>query len=197
MVELLNMQSLLYVGFRLAPFILVSFFALSSLFNSDLKGIIFLAMLLLNCFVTTMIGNMFPDDTSSTNPYGVCQSMSLTKIGHLSRNFPLNINVLTFTFAYLIYIIIAYDAVNTNIPTIVVFSVFILYQWYWSAVNGCNSPLYSFASLAIGFGLGYLFSYCVDKMGIVQLQYFNGIKNQEVCTRAKNQQFQCTTKPNV
>jgi hypothetical protein len=49
----------------------------------------------------------------------------------------------------------------------------------------------------MGFGFGYLFSFCVDKMGLVELQYFNGIKNQEVCKRAKNQQFQCTTKPSV
>jgi hypothetical protein len=64
-------------------------------------------------------------------------------------------------------------------------------------VNGCNSALYSFFSLAIGFGFGFLFSFCVDKMGLVELQYFNGIKNQDVCKRSKNQQFKCSTKPSV
>ena len=197
MINVLNVQSIMYIGFRLAPFILISFFTLSSLFNSDIKGIIFLAMLLLNCFITISIGISLSDDTiSSINPNMICNSLTLTTNGPLSK-LPLNINILTFTFAYLAYIIFANNAVINNIPTLVVLPIFILYQMYWSWKNGCNSILYSGISLVIGGLLGTLFSYGIDKSGIVQLQYFNGITKQDVCVRATNAKYKCSTKPSV
>lgn len=197
-VELLNVQSLLYVGFRLAPFILVSFFTLSSLFNSDIKGIIFLCMLLFNCFVTMTIGNMFaPDVFDGKDMNGICNAMTLTSTGPLSKNFPLNINIFSFTFAYLAYIIYKYDLIMTNVPTVIVFSVFILYQLYWNVDNKCSSALYSFLSLSLGWALGWIMSMLVDNAGIVELQYFNGLKNKEVCKRANKQNFKCSAKTNV
>jgi len=197
MINVLNVQSIMYIGFRLAPFILISFFALSALFNSDIKGIIFLGMLLLNCFITISIGLSLPSDAPNpANPNMVCNSLTLTKNGPLSK-LPLNINILTFTLAYLAYIIGKNHVEKTNIPTLVVLPIFILYQMYWSWKNGCNSLLYSFASLILGGGLGALFSYAIDMTGIVELQYFNGIKQQDVCVRATNAKYRCSTKPNV
>jgi hypothetical protein len=197
MIDVLNMQSIMYIGFRLAPFILISFFALSSLFNSDIKGIVFLGMLLLNCFITISIGISLPPDTiNQKNPNMICNSLTLTKGEPLSK-LPLNINIMTFTLAYLAYIIGVNKAANNNIPTLVVFPIFILYQMYWSWRNGCNSLLYSGVSLILGGGLGALFSFAIDKSGIVQLQYFNGITKQDVCVRATNAKYKCSTKPKV
>jgi len=50
-------------------------------------------------------------------------------------------------------------------------------------------------SLSLGFGFGWLFSFCVDKMGIVELQYFNGIQNKALCKRSRKQKFQCNSAP--
>ena len=187
----------MYIGFRLAPFILISFFALSSLFNSDIKGIIFLAMLLLNCFITISIGTALPRDVPDpSNPNMICNSLTLTQNGPLS-NLPLNVNIMTFTLGYLAYIIGVNKSIDNNIPVIVVFPIFILYQIYWSFKNGCNSLLYSGVSLVLGGGLGALFSYAIDMTGIVQLQYFNGITKQDVCVRATKAKYQCSTKPKV
>jgi hypothetical protein len=198
MINVLNVQSIMYIGFRLAPFILISFFALSSLFNSDIRGIIFLGMLLLNCFITISIGTAIPEDNvgDSKNPNMICNSLTLTSGGPLSK-LPLNVNILTFTLAYLAYIIGKNDLANTNIPTLTILPLFILYQVYWSWANGCNSLLYSLISLIIGGGLGALFSYAIDSTNLFDLQYFNGIKSQEVCKRAKNVMYKCSTKPNV
>lgn len=86
-IDTLNLKGLSYVGFRLAPFILVSYFVISSVLSSDIKGIIFLALLLLNCFITLIIGNSLPLDesaiTSSTK--GVCQTLTLTQNGPLLK----------------------------------------------------------------------------------------------------------------
>ena len=58
----LNIITLLYLFFRLAPFVIVSFFALSSLFNQDIKGLIYLVGLLLACFLTVLIGNSLNEE---------------------------------------------------------------------------------------------------------------------------------------
>lgn len=197
MINVLNVQSIMYIGFRLAPFILISFFALSSLFNSDIKGIIFLAMLLLNCFITISIGTALPKDVPDpSNPNMICNSLTLTQNGPLS-NLPLNVNIMTFTLGYLAYIIGINKSIENNIPVIVVFPLFILYQIYWSFKNGCNSLMYSGISLVLGGGMGAFFSYAIDQTGLVQLQYFNGITKQDVCVRATNAKYKCSTKPKV
>ena len=197
MINVLNVKSIMYIGFRLAPFILISFFALSAMFNSDVKGIIFLAMLLLNCFITISIGVALPDDNIvKTNPNMICNSLTLTRGEPLSK-LPLNVNVITFTLAYLAYIIGVNNAIKNNIPVVIVLPIFILYQIYWSWKNACNSLLYSIISMILGGGLGALFSYTIDKTGIVQLQYFNGITKQDVCVRATNAKYRCSTKPTV
>ena len=145
-----------------------------------------------------LIGNALPK-AESNNVNHICDGMSLSINGPIS-NLPLNINVFTFTLAYLAYIIGTYgekdkDIVNKNIPTFVVFSLLIIYQFIWSHQNQCNPPLYSLISMILGGGLGALFSYAVDKTGLVQLQYFNGITNGEVCSRPTKARYRCSTKP--
>ena len=51
----MNLASMSYLFFRLAPFILVCFFALGSILNSELKGFVYLVGLCFTCFVTFML----------------------------------------------------------------------------------------------------------------------------------------------
>lgn len=197
-IDTLNLRGLSYVGFRLSPFILVSYFVISSILSSDIKGIIFLALLLLNCFVTLIIGNMLPLDSiaGEAASRGVCQTLTLTQNGPLSKNFPLNINIFSFTLGYLATIMIIHakeKLAERNIVTLVVFSAIIVYQFIWTVFIGeCNGALYTFFSLALGYGFGSLASWGINRAKIFQLQYFNGLSNKEVCKRASNQIFRCT-----
>ena len=191
----------MYVGFRFAPFILVSYFIVSSIFNSDIRGILFLGMLLINCFITIALGNFFSDfpgmmvGPTTRNKYGTCNTMNLTSGGPLSRALPLNINVFAFTFGYLAQLLNkANDKTLAirNIPMILVFCILIISQFIWSLTSGCASFVGLLGSLVIGFGLGWLFSYSIVESGISDLQFFNGIKNEEVCSKMSDEIFNCT-----
>lgn len=192
-------QGVAKAGLVLAPFILICFFVLSSVFNSDIKGIIFLGLLVFNCVITIAIGGLL------TPVKNDCIRIVLTDDGSPISNLPLNINILGFTLAYLAYIIGATNAnandptnqlVIKNIPTLLIFSLLIIADFVNGVlVENCANPAYLLISLIIGGGLGALFSYGVDKSGIVQLQYFNGISNQQVCVRATNVKYKCSTKP--
>jgi hypothetical protein len=72
----MDLFGLIYLFFRLSPFIIASFFSLISVFNSDLKGFIYLVGLIFTTAITmgsgTLVPFSFPNydktDTSSTAP---------------------------------------------------------------------------------------------------------------------------------
>lgn len=193
--DFLNISSILYLAFRLSPVIVVSYFIMSSIFNSDIRGLIFLGLMLIEVLITITIGNFFHTSLGSDyNPNGVCDAISLTQSGPLSKYFPLNLNVLSFTFGYLVNIVYQFKLIMTNIPMVIFFSLFILYNCFWLYINACANPFQIFGSLSLGFGFGWLFSYVIGRTGMIELQYFNGIKNEQVCKRSNNQQFKCTSK---
>lgn len=53
----LNLATFIFLFLRLSPFILICFFTLSSIFNSDLRGIVYLFGLLWAVFMSFIIGN--------------------------------------------------------------------------------------------------------------------------------------------
>jgi hypothetical protein len=56
----MDLFGLLYLFFRLSPFIVASFFSLISIFNSDLKGFIYLVGLIFSTAITMGTGNLIP-----------------------------------------------------------------------------------------------------------------------------------------
>jgi hypothetical protein len=85
----LNIITLLYLFFRLAPFIIVCYFSLSSILNQDVKGLIYLIGLLIACFTTYLVGSIIPVSfTNIVDPAGnvgqvngVCNLITIGKDG--------------------------------------------------------------------------------------------------------------------
>jgi hypothetical protein len=197
MPDALNIAAMGHLANRIGPLILVAFFVLSSVFNSDIKGLLFVGLLLVNCFITVAVGNVLPEFVPPEASRGACYGFTLTSNGPLSR-LPLSFNVYMFTFFYMVYIIGKYGQAGSNVALLFFFPIVILYHGWWLVFKqGCSSFGYVLISGAIGTILGVLFSYAVDSSGIVELQYFNGIKRQDVCSRPSKQQFKCTSRKNV
>ena len=53
----INLATFVFLFLRLSPFILICFFTLSSIFNSDLRGIVYLFGLLWAIFTSFIVGN--------------------------------------------------------------------------------------------------------------------------------------------
>jgi len=197
MPDALNIAAIGHLANRIGPMILVAFFLLSSIFNSDIKGVIFIGLLLINCFITIAIGNVLPEFVPNVATRGACYGFTLTSNGPLSR-LPLSFNVYMFTFFYMVYIIAKYKQAESNVALLFFFPIVILYHGWWMVFKqGCSSFAYTALAGLIGLVLGLVFSYAVDNSGIVELQYFNGIKRQDVCSRPSKQQFKCTSRKNV
>jgi hypothetical protein len=195
----INLYSILYISFRLAPFILVSFFSISSILNQDFKGLIYLCGLLLTSFLAIVTGNTlknylnaidYPEDDLYNNVTKTCHLLTLSDNGPIS-NIPLSLIVFSYTFAYLGTIIFKYNLVNQNIPVFIIFSALILADGYWILSNDCFKPLSLFAALCIGVGSGIAWAYFIDSLKVTKLQYFNGLSNKEFCSVPSKQTFKC------
>lgn len=198
----LNIFTILYLFFRLAPFIIVCFFSLQSVFNQDLRGIIYLVGLIFACFFTTMVGSI-PGLQSLTEEYGekmpittkqICRLVELSNGAPLS-NLPLGQTVLGYTFIYLVYVIVKHNLIMQNIPTLVIFPVLIIADYVWNISNNCSNIALLFLSMVLGGGIGALWAYIIDSTGKVELQLFNGISSQSVCSRPSKQILRCKTAP--
>jgi hypothetical protein len=193
MSEKLNLNYILYTAFRLSPFIVVSFFTLSSVLNQDLKGIVYLAGLLFASFFAVIIGSALNLPTISTSPENdaVCNTLTLGETGRLSK-IPLGMVVFTYTFVYLVDIIAKYNLVMQNIPTLILFPALIISEAMWNRNYQCASFKQIGIALVIGSLFGFGWARIIRSTGAVQLQYFNGINNGQVCSRPSKQKFKCT-----
>jgi hypothetical protein len=197
---MLNLTNIFYTAYRLFPFILVSFFTLSSLLNQDLKGIIYLAGLLIACFLSSIVGNsnvFDPTSDTTLNTQGddyskICNALILGDKSPYSK-LPLSMTVFSYTFFYLIFVIAKYKLANQNVMSIILFIVLIISDWVWNTTFKCNSHEKLFAALIIGCCVGLGWSAIIDSTKQVELQYFNGIANKNVCKMSSKQKFRCTT----
>lgn len=197
----INIYSILYISFRLAPFILVSFFSLSSLLNQDFKGLIYLCGLLITSFIAIIFGSTFKQYVNSRdyekddiyeNVTKTCNLLTLSESGPIS-NIPLSLIVFSYTFAYLGTIIIKYKLIKQNIPVFVIFSLLIVSDIFWITSNECFKPLSILASISIGVLCGIAWAYFIDSTKVTKLQYYNGLSNKEFCSVPSKQTFKCKT----
>lgn len=192
----LDLLSILYIAFRLAPFILVSFFSLASIINQDLKGLIYLVGLLMATASAIVLGNTFSFTTPSQvgtlyeQTTNTCNILTLTTAGPLSK-LPLSQVVFAYTFGYLAYIIGKYKLASQNIPTLIIFPALIIADWVWMTTNGCAPAMAVLLATIVGGGIGAGWSALIDSMKLSKYQYFNGLSTKETCSLAAKQSFRC------
>ena len=176
-----NLENVLYLAFRLAPFILVSFFTLQSLFNWDLKGMVYLVGLLLATSITILFGknkNNFRTsdaDTIVALPNPRCNVITLGDNGDVVSSFPLSITVYSYTLFYLLVFML--NLANTanskgvlsdksikqsninavmlqNIPVLILFPLLIIMETAWIVSNNCLSGVRPLISILCSVLLG-------------------------------------------
>jgi len=174
-----------YLFLRLAPFILVCFFTLNSIFNQDFKGLVYLIGLLFACFSTIMAGRGFDQREKPE----ICKMITIG--GAELTYLPLSQCVFGYTFAYILFAIIKYKLMTSNIISIYFFVILIGSDMYWNSSNKCYSFVELLVGLFIGSAVGFFWAYIIDSSNAKNLQYFAGINNNEVCNVPSAQTFRC------
>jgi hypothetical protein len=192
----LNIINILYMFFRLAPFVIVSYFTLQSLFNQDLKGVIYLIGLIVASFVTVLLGGilkkfsppkgLMPTDYSRIR----CTQLTLGNTQPISI-LPLSQTVFGYTLSYLTYFITVNNLQTQNIATFIIFPLVIVADIIWSTSNLCSSPKYLLISLIIGAIIGTLWAMIIESTNMPNLAYMSGIANKDVCSKPSKSLYKC------
>ena len=194
----LNFLTFGYLFLRLAPFILVCFFSLASLFNQDFKGVVYLLGVLGACFTTTMVGKL-PVISEIVRPTdmdpGICNMVTIGNVDNIS-SLPLGQTVISFTFTYILYAIIKNEIVSDNIFTILFFSILTFFDLIWNINNSCYQISQMIISMLTGAGIGILWASVIASTKSTNLKYFVGKNNNEVCSKPSSNTFRCNVYKN-
>ena len=190
----LNLINVLYMFFRLSPFIIVSYFSLQSILNQDLKGVIYLIGLIVTSFVVYLIASVLPEESVSKNSSELmkikCTQLTIGSSQPISK-LPLSQTVFGYTLTYLSYFIGVNNLQSQNIPTFIIFPVLILGDIFWSTTNSCSSPKYLLISLIISGIVGLLWAMLIESTGVGGFAYLTGIANKDVCSRPTKSLYKC------
>jgi|688.fasta_scaffold02460_11 hypothetical protein len=198
----LDLTNIAYLTFRLFPIILPTYFILFSIFSQDIKGLIYLAGLLIACLLALLAGNTLHEidflkpwlqGLTSADP--TCNQITLTGTSPISK-VPLSQAIYAYTLAYFLTIMITHshqNLVSQNIPTILFLTILIFSDFLWNVMKKCGTILSILISTIFAGCFGIFWAYIIIKSGAAQLQYFNGLSNRAYCTRPSTQTFKCST----
>jgi hypothetical protein len=180
----------------LAPLILGFFMIMISVFNQDIKGIIYLAGILISTVINFMALHMIKhkrDDIEGSSE--VCDLIHLP-FNLSDYNIPsLNSVLLTFTFVYLIMPMVASNQMNYAL--IIFLSGMIVVDAISKIMNKCTNIGGVLIGCLLGGIMGAIWYIIFKAAGLNSLLYFNTGDNDKLyCSRPKNQTFKCAVYKN-
>lgn len=190
-----NFSTLIYLFLRLSPFVLICFFSLLSIFNSDLKGIVYLFGVSFTILANILLGNLlsFKDNEKADE---ICNVINLGNQNFSSL--PIGQSIIGFTSSYLISTLFINNnkyknkSILNNWPTIVFFIGLIGSDLYWNNFKqNCYTYAQSITSYLISISIGILWAFIITNMNTPSLQFFPKYKNDEMCERASNKTYEC------
>ena len=140
---------------------------MASFFNQDFRINLF-SWFNTNCFYLCDITNAFNLEYPSGKQHDLCSLVEIGENDEFSKA-PLSLTIYGYTFSYLLYVIVKYDFVLQNIPTIVFFPLMILMDVTWNMRYNCYSISQIIASLSIAALLGIDGHHCLTTL--VSLNY--------------------------
>lgn len=173
-----------------APAIIVCYFLLSSIINTDYKGVIVILGIGLTIATCILSSNILR--FSSLDKNEICNLVSINRISGISK-IPLSVAIYTYTGSYLLYTIGTNNYVLPNLIPFILFPFIVLVDLAWISNNRCFTGNQTLLSIAIGTVVGILWSILVDSTKIKNLQYFAG-NGENSCLIPKHQTFKCKTK---
>jgi len=212
----INAGTFMYMFIRLCPFILVCFFTISSVFNNDIKGIVYLVGLLFTVGIAVGIGNFIPKFESNNVPDAICNIISFGH-GELSK-LPIGEVIIGFTFLYLLVTMTTIgrkhniNLVSSNWPTIVFFLLLVITELNvntnaFHAIREMISPsanpdkkslipyCYEWQTSLMVYGIGgicgAIWAGIIVSTKTPEFQYFNQYKHNEKCEKANKKTFKC------
>lgn len=189
----LNITNILKFLSLISPFLIVFFMVVISIFNQDIKGVIYISGILISLFINVILMNMIKNPVNNERST-TCELFELP-FGISSYDIPYsNSVIIAFTLAYLMLPMIEQDDINYVLFGFLMF-VFLM-DGYTKVIDMCTKPLGVFLGGLVGLLLGTSWYYLM-KMGGRSLVFFEELSGNDVkCSRPSKQRFVCNVYKN-
>lgn len=167
----------------LGPYILISFFGLMSLFNQNLKGIIYLIGIALLTMVLFFINPLI---LPPLNKLKSCYIFGLNNVVDIPS---FSIGVYTYTFTYLLA-----SMIRTRIFNIVILTTLLLLIAVDLSIKtrfSCTNIQGLFTGSIFGFVVGLCMFFLISSITTDLLYFSEYVTDKQVCTKPSKQKFAC------
>tara|TARA_X000000950_G_C13819726_1_gene621371 strand:- start:199 stop:807 length:609 start_codon:yes stop_codon:yes gene_type:complete len=189
----LNFSNILQFFAAISPILLSFFLVLISIFNADIKGIVYLGGVLIACLINLFIMNTLkikPNTPNNIIPPG-CNLIDFpfNLSEYISPAF--NTMFIAFTLTYL-YLPMQYIS-GINFPVLISICSLLILDGATKLMAGCTTFSGIIFGLVVGVGLGILYFVSLYSTGNKDLFFFNlEPSNNVICSKPKNQTFKCS-----
>lgn len=171
---------------QMSPLFIAVFMLMTSMFNGDVKGFVWLGCVIVGIVLIIFLGNtkLFKAEIND------CQKAPA--IIDLFSNYP-NLSVSTFFIVFtLTYLILPmYQNKDWNYYVIVGFLAMLVTDTLFKLRN-CTKPIGIFSGFTLGAFLSWISYIIIQTAGGDKLLYYNTISSNNIyCSRPKKQQFKC------
>lgn len=188
----MNMGNVFKLFSAISPMLLVFFLVVSSLFNQDLKGLIYLAGLMLACMINIFAMNQIKS-IKQANTDVICDLFDFPKTGYNSPN--LTSMMIAFTTFYVLLPMNYNNSMNYGVVVffLCMFSIDAFTKLSYSCTTGSGIVL----GTLIGCLLGLLWYSLLKNSGNSSLLYFDELQTNKVkCSKPDKQTFKCSVYKN-
>jgi hypothetical protein len=177
-----------------SPLLLGFFLIMGSVFNQNLKGVIYLGGVLIASVINLLISNMIGKTTNTAEP----DSCNLINFPFINNNYScpaFNTMFISFTLAYLVLPMIYNSKINYVVLSTLL--LLLLVDGITRLIKGCNDFIDLTTGMVIGLLLGGAqFSIMHYTKHDDLLYYDDLLSNNVVCERPKKQTFKCSVYKN-
>lgn len=191
----MGLSDLLFITYRILPFIMISFLVITSLFMGDLSAFLVLVGVLLSSIITVIVSKSDYIKNELSASSDLLQKCNLiTFDGHVLSNLPLSTHIYAFLSAYFIYVtsfhrIIGVMQNGMLIGTLLI----ILFIDMWFNYNNCVKSGLIAVPLLIGGFCGWLWPQIIGRKSHMIPNSTAGGKCS-ISSDKSNTKFQCRMK---
>jgi len=185
----LSFQNIILFISYISPVLLGFFLVMTSVFNQDMKGIMYLAGVLMLCMVGGALLRTLFKQPAPLDKSPICDMIQVPFIGNYYQTPIFSTLVVAFTLAYLFI-----PMLNTgiNVPVLISLIVLLLLDLLINTYHKCGGVANLFLSTFFGMLFGTIWYYVINASTDGNLTYFSDLpSNQVVCRKPKAETYKC------
>lgn len=189
----LTMSNMLQFFSFISPTLLVFFMFMSSLFNQNLKGLVYLAGLLIASLLNIFFMNMIGSGRDENEAFS-CSIFDIPHVSQYNSPYPSSL-IIAFTLAYLVLPMKYNNQMNYAVLgfLLILLGIDILTK----VQNKCTTYAGSVLGGLVGFLLGTIWYIFFHGAGFDSLLYFDELRSDNVvCSKPTKQTFKCSVYKN-